>query len=76
MTKYEVKDPYGQVHTIEASSHVLDSNGLSLYVSAGVVAAIFPAFAWMRQVQAVASDQVAGTESASAEGVGQAATGE
>lgn len=53
MTQYEVKDPDGQVHRIEALTHVLDSNGLTLYASAGVVVAIFPKFAWMRQVQAV-----------------------
>ncbi|KPM64033.1 hypothetical protein HB4184_10495 [Pseudomonas putida] len=76
MNKYEVKDYDGQVHTIEASSCVLDSNGLSLYVSAGVVAAIFHVFAWMRRVQAAVSGQVAGTERVGAEVVGQAGTGE
>lgn len=56
MTQYEIKDPDGQVHRIEAVTHVLDSNGLTLYASAGVVVAIFPKFAWMRQVRAVVEE--------------------
>lgn len=56
MTQYQVKDPDGVVHRIEAVTHVLDSNGLTLYASAGVVVAIFPRFSWMRQLQAVVEE--------------------
>ncbi|WP_136474537.1 hypothetical protein [Pseudomonas sp. DG56-2] len=83
MTQYEIKDTDGQVHRIEAVTHVLDSNGLTLYASAGVVVAIFPKFAWMRQVQAVVADSSADSTSApsaeettSGEVVAPAATGE
>lgn len=50
---YEVKTPDGVVHRIDALTHVLDSNGLTLYVTAGSAAAIFPKFDWMRQVAQV-----------------------
>lgn len=78
MTQYEVKDSDGQVHRIEAVTHVLDSNGLTLYASAGAAVAIFPKFAWVRQVQAVVADNTStGTESTtSGEVVTPAATGE
>lgn len=33
MTQYQVKDPDGVVHRIKAMTHVLDSNGLTLYAS-------------------------------------------
>ncbi|MCE0853009.1 hypothetical protein LU689_24155 [Pseudomonas asiatica] len=66
MTQYEIKDTDGQVHRIEAVTHVLDSNGLTLYASAGVVVAIFPKFAWMRQVQAVV-ESTSSTDTASGE---------
>ncbi|WP_442108198.1 hypothetical protein [Pseudomonas sp. NUPR-001] len=80
---YEVKDPDGQVHRIGALTHVLDSNGLTLYATAGVVVAIFPKFAWMRQVQAVVTETTtdssvtdAGEATTSGEVVAPAATGE
>lgn len=83
MTQYQVKDPDGVVHRIEAVTHVLDSNGLTLYASAGAVVAIFPRFSWMRQLQAVVEEQTSttGTTSAdetstSGEVVAPAATGE
>lgn len=50
---YEVKTPDGVVHRIDALTHVLDSNGLSLYVTGGGAAAIFPKFDWMRQTAKV-----------------------
>lgn len=53
-TTYEVKTPDGLVHRIEALTHVHDSNGLTLYASAGAVVAIFPKFEWMRQDHVVA----------------------
>lgn len=78
MTQYQVKDPDGVVHRIEAVTHVLDSNGLTLYASAGVVVAIFPKFSWMRQQQAVVEESAteAGESTTSGEVVGPAATGE
>ncbi|MCE1084720.1 hypothetical protein LU642_29505 [Pseudomonas asiatica] len=79
MTQYEVKDSDGQVHRIEAVTHVLDSNGLTLYASAGAAVAIFPRFAWVRQVQAVVADTTvtdAGESTASGEVVAPAASGE
>lgn len=57
MSQYEVKDPDGQVHRIEALTHTNDSLGLTLYASGSAVVAIFPKFAWMRQVQAVVAEQ-------------------
>ncbi|WP_176506153.1 hypothetical protein [Pseudomonas urethralis] len=74
MTQYEIKDTDGQVHRIEAVTHVLDSNGLTLYASAGVVVAIFPKFAWMRQVQAVVADTATGTDYASSTSAGETTT--
>lgn len=80
MTQYQVKDPDGVVHRIEAVTHVLDSNGLTLYASAGVVVAIFPRFSWMRQLQAVVDESPsttdAGETTTSGEVVAPAATGE
>lgn len=78
MSQYEIKDPDGQIHRIEAVTHVLDSNGLTLYASAGVVVAIFPRFSWMRQQQAVVEDSAteAGESTDSGEVVTPAATGE
>ncbi|MNP28219.1 hypothetical protein D3C76_1211740 [compost metagenome] len=80
MTQYQVKDPDGVVHRIEAVTHVLDSNGLTLYASAGVVVAIFPKFSWMRQQQAVVEEPASTTDSGesttSGEVVAPAATGE
>lgn len=90
MTQYQVKDPDGVVHRIEAVTHVLDSNGLTLYASAGVVVAIFPKFSWMRQQQAVVEESTsttdtsgtdtastdAGESTTSGEVVAPAATGE
>ncbi|PIK76372.1 hypothetical protein [Pseudomonas sp. 382] len=80
MTQYQVKDPDGVVHRIEAVTHVLDSNGLTLYASAGVVVAIFPKFSWMRQQQAVVVESTTGAEASesttSGEVVAPAATGE
>ena len=79
MTQYQVKDPDGVVHRIEALTHVLDSNGLTLYASAGVVVAIFPKFSWMRQQQAVVEEPTSTTDSSgtdSGEVVAPAATGE
>ncbi|WP_442108705.1 hypothetical protein [Pseudomonas sp. NUPR-001] len=49
MTKYEVKTADGVIHRIEASTHVLDSNGLTLYVDGGKAVAIFAKFEWMRE---------------------------
>lgn len=57
MTQYQVQTPDGQVHRIEAYTHVLDSYGLTLYASGSAAVAIFPKFDWMRQVQAVVADQ-------------------
>lgn len=57
MSQYEVKDPDGQVHRIEALNHTNDSLGLTLYASGSAVVAIFPKFAWMRQVQAVVVEE-------------------
>ncbi|MDM9555607.1 hypothetical protein QU926_18460 [Pseudomonas asiatica] len=74
MTKYEVKTPDGLVHRIEALTHVLDSNGLTLYVSAGAAAAIFPKFDWMRQVQSVVADPVTGTENTASSNAGDSTT--
>ncbi|MNC03779.1 hypothetical protein D3C81_1680850 [compost metagenome] len=85
MAQYEIKDPDGQIHRIEAVNHVLDSNGLTLYASGSAVVAIFPKFAWMRQVQAVVADPAtstdtgstnAGETTTSGEVVAPAATGE
>lgn len=78
MTQYQVKDPDGVVHRIEAVTHVLDSNGLTLYASAGVVVAIFPKFSWMRQQQAVVEESAteAGESTDSGEVVTPAASGE
>ncbi|WJR24947.1 hypothetical protein LU687_011370 [Pseudomonas asiatica] len=78
MSQYEIKDPDGQIHRIEAVTHVLDSNGLTLYASAGVVVAIFPRFSWMRQQQAVVEDSAteAGESTDSGEVVTPAETGE
>lgn len=79
MTQYEVKDYDGQVHRIEAVTHVLDSNGLTLYASAGAAVAIFPKFAWVRQVQAVVADTTSTDTSestTSGEVAAPAATGE
>lgn len=80
MTQYQVKDPDGVVHRIEAVTHVLDSNGLTLYASAGVVVAIFPKFSWMRQQQAVVEESTTGADAGetttSGEVVAPAATGE
>ncbi|MCE0854017.1 hypothetical protein LU689_29390 [Pseudomonas asiatica] len=78
MTQYQVKDPDGVVHRIEAVTHVLDSNGLTLYASAGVVVAIFPKFSWMRQQQAVVEDSATeeGESTDSGEVVTPAASGE
>lgn len=78
MSQYEIKDPDGQVHRIEAVTHVLDSNGLTLYASAGVVVAIFPRFSWMRQQQAVVQEPItdAGEATTSGEVVTPAASGE
>ncbi|WP_207877459.1 hypothetical protein [Pseudomonas sp. 32_A] len=67
MSQYEIKDPDGQVHRIEAVTHVLDSNGLTLYASAGVVVAIFPKFSWMRQQQAVVKEPVSTGEAGNTE---------
>lgn len=55
---YEVKTTDGVVHRIDALTHVLDSNGLTLYVTAGSAAAIFPKFEWMRQSAQVAEAPV------------------
>lgn len=74
MTQYEVKTPDGLVHRIEAVTHVLDSNGLTLYVSAGAAAAIFPKFDWMRQVQAVVADPATSTDDASTTSAGETTT--
>ena len=52
MTKYEVKTSDGVIHRIEASTHVLDSNGLTLYVDGGKAVAIFAKFEWMREAAA------------------------
>jgi hypothetical protein len=79
MSQYEIKDPDGQVHRIEAVNHVLDSNGLTLYAYGSSVVAIFPKFAWMRQVQAVVADTTSTDTSestTSGEVVAPAATGE
>lgn len=78
MTQYQIKDTDGQVHRIEAVTHVLDSNGLTLYASAGVVVAIFPKFAWMRQVQAVVeqSTETIATDSTTEEVASPVASGE
>lgn len=80
MIKYEVKTPDGLMHRIEAVTHVHDSNGLTLYASAGAVVAIFPKFEWMRQSTAVAEDsagpgQLPG-DSSSGEVAAPAASGE
>lgn len=69
MSQYEVKDPDGAVHRIEAVTHVLDSNGLTLYASAGVVVAIFPKFSWMRQQQAVVEESTSTADTTSTDGV-------
>lgn len=78
MIQYQVKDLDGVVHHIEAVTHVLDSNGLTLYSSVGVVVAIFPKFAWMRQTQAVIAqpEEQAKAVSGSDEVAAPAATGE
>ncbi len=84
MSQYEIKDPDGQIHRIEAINHVLDSNGLTLYATGSAVVAIFPKFAWMRQVQAVVADTTstdtastnAGDSTTSGEVVALAAAGE
>lgn len=83
MTQYEVKDPDGVVHRIEALNHTNDSLGLTLYAAGSAVVAIFPKFAWMWQVQAVVAGTAADTASSSAgetttsgEVVAPAATGE
>lgn len=57
MTQYQVQTPDGQVHSIEAYTHMLDSNGLTLYLDKGVAVAIFPKFDWMRQAQVVVAEQ-------------------
>lgn len=57
MTQYQVQTPDGQVHRIEAYTHVLDSNGLTLYASGSAAVAIFPKFDWMRQAQVVVAEQ-------------------
>lgn len=79
MTNYEVKTADGVLHSIEAVTHVHDSFGLTLYLSEGRAAAIFPKFEWMRQT-AVAAEQAptAGTTSTTTSGevVVPAATGE
>lgn len=71
MAQYEVKDPDGQVHRIEAVTHVLDSNGLTLYATGSAAVAIFPKFAWMRQVQAVVADSATGTDDTSTTNAGE-----
>lgn len=78
MTQYEVKTADGVLHSIEAVTHVHDSFGLTLYLSAGRAAAIFPKFEWMRQT-AVAAEQAPATgttSTTSGEVVAPAATGE
>ncbi|MFV3290183.1 hypothetical protein ACNFBR_15730 [Pseudomonas sp. NY11955] len=81
MSQYEIKDPDGQIHRIEAVGHVLDSNGLTLYATGSAVVAIFPKFSWMRQVAAVVdttdtASTDAGESTTSGEVVAPAATGE
>lgn len=78
MSQYEVKDPDGQVHRIEAINHTNDSLGLTLYAAGSAVVAIFPKFAWMRQVQAVVAqpEAPANTDNGSGEVVAPAASGE
>lgn len=74
MAQYEIKDPDGQIHRIEAVNHVLDSNGLTLYATGSAVVAIFPKFAWMRQVQAVVADPATGTDDTSSTSAGETTT--
>lgn len=79
MTKYEVKTPDGVVHRIEASTHVLDSNGLTLYVDGGKAVAIFSKFEWMREAVADTVVEVglgASADSGAGEVVAPVASGE
>lgn len=79
MTQYEVSTPDGVLHTIEAATHVRDSNGLTLLIDGGKSVAMFPVFNWMR-VQSVVADTSASTNTsettASREVAAPAATGE
>jgi len=81
-TTYEVSTPDGVLHTIDALTHVRDSNGLTLLSDGGKAVAMFPVFSWMRQVPAVvestdtASSNNASETTTSGEVVAPAASGE
>lgn len=57
MTKYQIHAT-GQVHELEATTYVIDANGLRFVGADGVVVAIYSAFDWMRVAPAVAADPV------------------
>ncbi|MCO7563559.1 hypothetical protein NJI34_00260 [Pseudomonas sp. S 311-6] len=67
MTTYEVGTPDGILHTIEAITHVRDSNGLTLLVDGGKAVAMFPVFSWMRLASSVVEPGTGTTEVISTE---------
>jgi hypothetical protein len=55
MTTYAIKTSDSQVHTVEAATYVIDSQGLRFVGDQGVTQAIFTSFDWMMVRQTVAA---------------------
>lgn len=58
MTQYQIR-AVGEVHSIEAATYVIDSQGLRFVSADGVTVAIFTAFDWMRIAPAVVEEPTA-----------------
>ncbi|AVJ98541.1 hypothetical protein [Pseudomonas aeruginosa] len=76
MSSYEVKTSDGIVHKAEASTHIIDANGLHLHSDAGRVVGVFREFLWMRITPAVVNAPVDPVQPAPETTTSPEATGE